>query len=145
MENGLKLMQKALASRQGGADLNGPTMDALGRFQGLVTSYLTTALNPSLAVQGKPLGLRNERELRTLAEALDALLRGDLPVIGDILLQRFRAVELNAIEGDWKLAHHLELIPQHAVSCVPPGMRQAIVQEQNKLDKYASKHGEVRR
>ena len=34
--------------------------------------------------QLEQLGLRNTRELRTLAESLDALLKGDLPALGDL-------------------------------------------------------------
>ena len=97
----------------------------------VVTNYLTVALMPAAAAQGKPFGARNEREMRTLAESIDAILSGQLAQAGDILMQRFRACEMSALESSWRLASHLELIPQQQVSCVPPGMRQEIVKEDN--------------
>ena len=100
----------------------------------------TVGFAPSASSQGKPLGLRNEREMRTLAEALDSLLTGDLGRAGDILMQRFRACEMNVLEGDWQLARHLEIIPPNQISCIPVGMRQDLVREQNQLNKLDAHH-----
>ena len=111
--------------------------DQLSAFQGVVTNYLTVGLGPSAASQGKPLGLRNEREMRTLAEGLDAMIAGDLGRAGDILMQRFRACEVNVLEGDWHMAKHLELIPAHQISCVLNGMREEMMKEQRLADKLA--------
>ena len=57
------------------------------------------------------LGQRNASELRTIAECLDALGRGDLPHLADMLAQRFKALELAAAEGNWDLARRLEITP----------------------------------
>ena len=63
------------------------------------------------AAHGQP-GLRNEREFRTLAESIDHLASGRLDAMGDVLMQRFRAVE-KAVQdnGSWETARHLEIIP----------------------------------
>ena len=60
--------------------------------------------------------LRNNRELRTLAEILDLLALGRVLESGDVVAQRFRAVELASADGTWQLARHLELIPEARVS-----------------------------
>ena len=50
-------------------------------------------------------------ELRTLAEALDALWAGQLGRTGDILAQRFRAVEANSVERiGWLRARFIEAL-----------------------------------
>ena len=141
LENGVQMMRKALAARQGGGEMSGAMRDELSGLQGVVTNYLTVGLSPSAASQGKPLGLRNEREMRTLAEGLDAIMAGDLGRAGDILMQRFRACEVNVLDGDWTMAKHLELIPAHAVTCVPNGMRQQMQKEHVLAEKVAKGSG----
>ena len=44
-----------------------------------------------------------------LALAIDALLEGRLPQVGDILMQRFKALEMSVAEKNWELASHLEI------------------------------------
>ena len=134
LKNGVSLMTKALAARPGGTDLR-LDEDQGGMPMSVVTTYLTTALAPSLVSQGKTIGVRNERELRTLAEALDAFLRGRMAHAGDILMQRFRACEMSLMESSWEAAQQLELIPPSQVSCIPPGMRQSVQKETLKLRK----------
>ena len=126
LQNGLAAMQKYI-TRSGQAGLDSAGRGELAHLHQLVTSYLTTALAPSA---GASLSLRAERELRTLAEALDLLLAGDLSRVGDILMQRFRAVEMAATDGRWDLAQHLELIPKAGVSSVPTGLRADLVRQQ---------------
>jgi len=145
LENGVMMMRKALAARQGGGGLTSEMTEQLTQLQGVVTNYLTVGLSPSAASQGKPLGMRNEREMRTLAESLDALLTGDLGRAGDILMQRFRACEVNVLEGDWNMAKHLELIPAHQITCVPIGMRQEMQREKRLADKLSSGQNSGRR
>ena len=71
----------------------------------MVKTYLTTALQPSA---GSSMGTRSERELRApLAEALDCLLSGRPAEGGDVLMQRFRAIETASADGNWELAKHL--------------------------------------
>ena len=79
----------------------------------VVMQYLTTFLAPSL---GDDLSLRNGRELRTIATTLDALLRGRQAEAADLLVQRFKAVELAATEGTWAMSEQVELVPESRVS-----------------------------
>ena len=53
----------------------------------------------------------HSRELRTLAESLDALGQGNLSAVADMLMQRFKSREHAALTGQEDLAKHLELIP----------------------------------
>ena len=125
LRTGLVAMQRFIGN--GGAPLSEAETGELSEIRRLVTTYLTTALQPS---SGSAITLPRERELRTLAEALDLLLQGDLSKVGDVLMQRFRAVELAAQDGRWDLAQHLELIPQAGVSSVPMQMREDLLRQQ---------------
>ena len=58
------------------------------------------------------LGGRNERELLTLAEALDRMASGDYGRAADVLSQRFKAIELALHDGEWSRASHVEILPQ---------------------------------
>eukprot|EP00438_Fugacium_kawagutii_P027734 Skav224787 [mRNA] locus=scaffold764:4437:22368:+ [translate_table: standard] len=76
-----------------------------------VLSYLRQILLP----QYPKAGLRSQRELVTIATSLDALLDGNLGCVGDVLAQRFKAIESSlAAEGSWQVARHHELIPSSA-------------------------------
>ena len=77
-----------------------------------VTQYLTTVLQQ--ARRGE-IHLRSQRELRTLAESLDHLLSGRLAQLGDMLMQRFKAVEETTGGTPWEVARHLELTPHQDV------------------------------
>jgi len=79
-------------------------------FTPRVVQYLTTV------VPTATLGIRNHRELQTIAQSLDALLRGEILLAGDTLMQRFKSVELAAQSQSWSVAQHLELVPTLAVS-----------------------------
>lgn len=85
-----------------------------------MVNYLTTVVQ---AARGHELGIRNARELRTLAEALDRLLKGELAHCGDLLMQRFKAVESASADANWAAASRYELIPEALVSAVPPEER----------------------
>ena len=100
-----------------------------------VVQYLTSTLG------GRPLGRRNERELRTIAEALDLLLEGRALEAGDILMGRFSSVELSASGEDWAVAQHLELIPQGTSGSATDSAKRAAMYEellQSKLRKTAA-------
>ena len=57
------------------------------------------------------MGLRTSQEMRSLAERLDSLTQGKLPRLGDILMQRFKAVELAIMDGSWVAAETLACTP----------------------------------
>ena len=56
------------------------------------------------------IGVRAHRELVTLATALDELLASRTLHCLDVLMQRFKAVEVSIQDGHWSLARHYELI-----------------------------------
>ena len=57
------------------------------------------------------MGLRNYREILTLVRCLDHLCRGDLAKLGDVLMQRVKALERSIEDGHWRVACQLELLP----------------------------------
>ena len=101
-------ISQLMKARTGG----GPADEETDRLQPVMVRYLTMVLGQA----GAPVGMRNARELRTLAEALDLLTLGKIAEVGDVLMQRFKAVELASQEGNWRIAQHLELIPDTGVS-----------------------------
>ena len=116
LRHGLKTISKFLAERGAGSDSG-------LELQPRMVEYLTTVAS---ATRAQPLTLRNERELRTLAEGLDHLLSGRLAEAGDLLIQRYKAVETAASGEDWELARHLEVIPPSSISAVSPSERAAV-------------------
>ena len=116
MESLLKQMRRYLADKRGPG---GSGQSELLDHGGTAIAYLTTALEPSLRGE---MGVRSARELRTLAEAVDSLAAGRILEAGDLLSQRFRAVEKAQADGHWNSAKHLELIPDASVTTVPEQM-----------------------
>ena len=103
LRSALKEMSRYLAAR-GEAMIEEPG-------SGKVVSYLHQILLP----QYPKTGIRSHRELVTLATALDLLLDGKLGNLGDLLAQRFKAIEASlAADGNWAVARHQELIPVQA-------------------------------
>ena len=116
-------MQRFIAQ----GDPEGRQPQEANKLRSIVTQYLTTALGPSAKDR---LGERDERELRTLAEGLDHLVAGRVAEASDILMQRFRAVELANQTGTWDLAQHLEVVPPSGVSSVPMAVRAELARTQ---------------
>ena len=56
-------------------------------------------------------GLRTSREIRTWGRVIDLLLDGRFGELGDVAMQRLKALETSHKEGSWELARHHELIP----------------------------------
>jgi len=137
LEDGLKAMRKFVSI----ATAAEPGRDrgiALSNLRNLVTTYLTTALSPSQVKGCFPRAV--ERELRTLAAALDSLIAGGAAAVGDILMQRFRAVELAQEEG-WGRAAQLEVIVKPGVSSISTGLRSTIARESRNLQRIAPATG----
>ena len=109
LRSALKEMSRYLAAR-GEAMVEEPG-------SGKVVSYLHQILLP----QFPKTGIRSHRELVTLATALDLLLDGKLGMLGDLLAQRFKAIEASlAADGNWAVARHQELIPTQASLSTKP-------------------------
>ena len=103
LRSALREMKRYLAAR---GEANKEDLTA-----GRVVSYLHQILLP----QYPKAGLRSQRELVTLATGLDMLLEGDLGRLGDLLVQRFKAIEASlSADGNWSVARHQELIPIQA-------------------------------
>ena len=114
LRSALKEMTRYLAAR-GEADIEDPG-------QGRVLGYLHQILLP----QYPKAGIRAQRELVTIGSALDLLLSGDLGRAGDLLAQRFKALEASlAAEGSWAVARHHELIPGQATLSTQREMTEA--------------------
>ena len=60
-------------------------------------------------------GPRVNNEMELLAQALDNLLRGELPELGDLLMQRFKALQVGITSG-WRLGDQLELVNDTGLS-----------------------------
>ena len=107
LRSGLEQMGRYMASRVGDGQGGG----ASWREQ-KVTAYLSQVLFTQCPPQA--MGVRNSRELLTLAEAIDQLMAENFASVGDILMQRFKATESSLADG-WMVARHQELIrPEHA-------------------------------
>ena len=110
--DGIEKMSEYLCHRAGiKADKSG---DAASKLAPVVTAYLTSVLMPSQS----GMSMRNARELQSLAQALDALIMGDVAMAADTLTQRFKAVETAAVDGNWNIARHYETIPESKVTSV---------------------------
>ena len=75
---------------------------------GHANSYVLQVIQTSFL----SLGGRNQRELLTLAEALDRMASGDYDRAADVLSQRFKAIEMALHDGEWSRASHVEILPQ---------------------------------
>lgn len=132
LKEGLAGMAKYLPRCVGGAHL--------GAWEPRVTQYLVTVVEKG----SRDLGVRNRRELRTLAEALDHLLGNDPLKAADVLMARFTSVELAAAEQNWAVSQHLELIPNAHSGAASESAKRAAVQEeltQHKLRRALSSGG----
>ena len=119
-------MSSYLANRSGGDTDTIRFRQGEGPLEPVAVRYLTTVLNQAQ----QSMTLRNSRELRTLAEALDRLIGGKTAEAGDLLIQRFKAVEMASGEGSWRVAQHLELIPSSAVTAVNHEEREAACRQE---------------
>lgn len=75
-------------------------------------------VNQIILTQHPPnaIGIRNHRELVTLGTAVDLLMSGHLPELGDLLIQRLKALEGSLGDQSWGVSRHLELIPPMAAT-----------------------------
>ena len=75
-------------------------------------------------------GVRNAREFKTLALILDLLLAGDLAGLGDVAVQRFKALESAVGDGGWTMARHHELIPSQEVGLSSEAERSVVARSE---------------
>lgn len=103
LRKGLEQMSQYLAARVGESDDVGETWREQ-RVGAYLSQVLFTQHPP------REIGVRNTRELITLGECIDLLMSNELPRLGDVLMQRLKAVEASLSEG-WTVASQQELIP----------------------------------
>jgi len=96
---GLRAISEQLGARDGGR---------LGEI-----SRVTSWLHSIYFGQNLPnsIGRRNASELRLLASALDLLGAGELPALGDLLIQRVKATQVAVADGSWATAGELDPTP----------------------------------
>ena len=103
LEASLRSMYKLChptTSVAGGASI--PTLPAAA------VQYFHQVVRRTKDVSLKP---EEERELETLAPALDLLANGELATLGDLLVQRFKSIETRGRTGSKRLGEAQELLP----------------------------------
>ena len=89
-------------------------------------------------------GPRTTRELRHVAECLDAIGAGNLTMVADMLMQRFKALEQSVTDKNWNMARHLEVLPLQDVGLTTQGEQLAASRAEllrAKLEQARAKHG----
>ena len=79
-----------------------------------------------------------------MAECLDALLRGQLPRLGDLLMQRFQSLQVQTADGTDDVAQYLEIIPRSSSSLAGEAVIRAALKERlavGKLSRAQAKSG----
>ena len=87
-------------------------------------TYFTSVYLPSC--QGR-LGVRSEKEMRTLAVAIDHLLSVDLGAATDVLIQQYKSVEqLHSDGGTWRTSRHASVVGDGRVSIMDDAEREGL-------------------
>ena len=76
----------------------------------VVTRYLLTVILP--AIGPKNIQHHHLREMRTICLAMDMLLKGRPDSCGDVLLQRFKSLCMQARDNSDRFGPYLELLPE---------------------------------
>jgi len=92
-------------------------------LQPMVMRYLLCVVIPPAS----DLGNRNLREMKTLAWAIDELIRGNILQAADVLVQRLIAIENASAEGSWSMARFIELVPDGGASAMPDQERSLVL------------------
>ena len=80
--------------------------------------------------KGSAVSQRDEREMSTLSSILDNLADGRLAEVGDVAMQRCKAVELASSEKSWDVAQRLEIVPSMKPSALSTAERHAAANHQ---------------
>ena len=129
---GLERMGEVLARRAGGAKI--PWNEVR------VVTWLQQVFFP----QHPDIGLRDRQEFVVIGRVIDLLLDGQLPHLGDVLLQRMKALEQKITEGSWELAQHHELVTARNQSLADPTERHLAAKAQNQVMKLQRRIAESR-
>eukprot|EP00435_Cladocopium_sp_Y103_P051754 s280_g16.t1 len=107
----LRKMRDILAREEGPLSMSGTQ----NLTPATASSYYLTVIVPQYRER---LNLRTSRELRSIAKALDLLAQGKNDKAGDVLSQRYKALELSLADQSWGRAQFIELIPPEGASLV---------------------------
>jgi len=105
-----------------------------------VTQYLNTVF--FVAHPPRTLELDEVRTLRTLGEAIDGLLRGQVVEVSDLLMQEFKARTMALRDGHWRSARWLTLVPHESL---PAGATQDEEAAAERVEAREMKVAELRR
>ena len=86
------------------------------------------------------LGIRI-REAQTLGRAIDMLMAGNLGGLGDLLMQRLKALETAVAEQSWNSARHQELIAPQAASLTNQAERESAAKAEARASKLRATLG----
>ena len=87
-----------------------PSSDSLSP---VMVRYLLSMVLPAHPI--KDIGESRYRELRTLCQAIDCLLKGRIESAGDVLMQRFKSVVMGLRDHSDRFGRYLEIIPEEMV------------------------------
>ena len=102
LELGLKRVKKDLAALQGQRS-DSATAEQMRR---VMSFYHVVIFMANRTVVDEQAG----QEMKTLAEVLDCLCEGDLAQLGDVAMQRYKALQCSIDEGSWDLAREHEIV-----------------------------------
>ena len=135
-----KLLMSFLQSIQPQVAMTGDTQGELGAARAVeeMPDAVMKYVNTILMAKNLPAGV--VAEMRTIGETIDALMAGNVGRLGDVLAQRFRAVELQSTgEATWTQARHLEVITPRGASSVPPEMKEELRKADRKEQAWLGK------
>ena len=112
-EMGLQKVREDLAALQGSR----PDSDQMRRVMSFYYAVIFVPHHPSASEHTR-------QEMRTLSEIMDCLCEGNLPRLGDVAMQRFKALACATDDGNWAVAQELELLSARPHSIVSEAERQ---------------------
>ena len=98
-----EILERTVGLSRGTADKEEESLPPVAR--GYLSQILLTRIPEGVA------GVRNVRELRTLAAIIDGICQNDAMRSLDIAVQRFKSIEMYMGQGSWEQGNLLELIP----------------------------------
>ena len=113
LKSGLMEMSRYLADRAGD--------DVEGSWHSRKVMAYVSQVMLNQGAGGQGVGVRNQREAITLATCLDHLTSGNLAGLGDVLIQRLKALEAAMADQNWQSARHMELIPPQSAALATTG------------------------
>ena len=110
LAHGVQQIKRFLIGRGGATD------SEVENLSSVVMTYLNSVWHG--AHPHHQVGKRSAQEIRTIGECLDALLRGELSELGDMLMQRLKAIQQAHTDGHWNVAGQLEICQSADVSLI---------------------------